>query len=504
MAEETGGLLDFIKSPEGMGLLSALGGGMAGARRGSPWNTAGAALVGGLHGYTSATNNQLEQQQKKFQLGLIQQAANEMGANPEKYSQNALTQGAASGDVGPTVGNAQRMSQYGSQSTGMPSLRTIQLMGLAGMKNVAPMFNVYKYVNDGVERKPGSIYRNPLTGLDEYIPDIKTGITYDPVTKKASLIDGFVSANNAIEGGKADAVSKAQANYDLLTPSNSPWVDGRPSVTTRGAVVAGVPGQNGAKTPVDWRGTNQTYGKGQQWRESDRLAILQQEYASETNPQNKELLRREIARMGAQPGGGQPYYPTPAEQTGANKSAELQATLKNSAPGTFAQSQQAVSAIDELLRHPGINAATGLQGTVDPRNYIPGTDAYNFKTRLDQIKGQTFLQAYNQLKGGGQITEIEGKKAENALARLNSAQSTPEFTRALNDYKSVIQTGMDRLNGQLNGAPPTYTGQQQASQSRPAATQPAQQSGIVMSKSGKPMVQVNGQWHYVNGASGNW
>lgn len=52
------GLLDdfsaFVSTPEGQGLLSAAFGGMAGARKGQPWNTAGIAGMSGLHGYTSA------------------------------------------------------------------------------------------------------------------------------------------------------------------------------------------------------------------------------------------------------------------------------------------------------------------------------------------------------------------------------------------------------------------------------------------------------------------
>ena len=37
---------------------------------------------------------------------------------------------------------------------------------------------------------------------------------------------------------------------------------------------------------------------------------------------------------------------------------------------------------------------------------------------MEQIRGKNFLTAYQQLKGGGAITEIEGTKAEAAQARL--------------------------------------------------------------------------------------
>ena len=67
-------------------------------------------------------------------------------------------------------------------------------------------------------------------------------------------------------------------------------------------------------------------------------------------------------------------------------------------------------AIDQALQHPGLETATGLQGRIDPRNYIPGTDSYNFNVRLDQLKGKTFLQAFEQLKGGGKLRKSKAKR----------------------------------------------------------------------------------------------
>lgn len=61
------GLLDFIRTPEGQGLLSAAAGAMAGARSGQPWNTAGRGLLAGVAGYGGA----LDRQQQEQQLGLL-------------------------------------------------------------------------------------------------------------------------------------------------------------------------------------------------------------------------------------------------------------------------------------------------------------------------------------------------------------------------------------------------------------------------------------------------
>ena len=51
---EKKGLLDFIGTPEGQGLLATVFGGMAGARRGQPLNSLGRAGMAGLMGYGNA------------------------------------------------------------------------------------------------------------------------------------------------------------------------------------------------------------------------------------------------------------------------------------------------------------------------------------------------------------------------------------------------------------------------------------------------------------------
>ena len=110
-----------------------------------------------------------------------------------------------------------------------------------------------------------------------------------------------------------------------------------------------------------------------------------------------------------------------------------------------------IAVIDKALQHPGRKTATGLSGTVDPRNYIPGTDATDFRVVRDQIGGAAFLQAFESLKGGGQITEVEGRKATEAIARLNTTQSDKEFEQSLKDLRQVMQIGYKRLAGREHG-----------------------------------------------------
>ena len=116
-------------------------------------------------------------------------------------------------------------------------------------------------------------------------------------------------------------------------------------------------------------------------------------------------------------------------------------------PRVEATSKAAINAIDMAMKHPGLKDAVGFSSVLNPVA-TPGSKRKNFLVLLDQIKGKVFLEAYQSLKGGGQITEVEGKKAQEALARLNTAQSEEEFVSALGELKSVISTGLGMAKSQ--------------------------------------------------------
>jgi hypothetical protein len=91
--------------------------------------------------------------------------------------------------------------------------------------------------------------------------------------------------------------------------------------------------------------------------------------------------------------------------------------------------------------HPGFKSAVGLS-SYNPMNKLYGSGK-DFNIRLDQIKGKQF----ETLKGGGQITQIEGEKATNAIARMNTAATEEEFVKAAREFQSVVRKGLERLQG---------------------------------------------------------
>lgn len=141
-------------------------------------------------------------------------------------------------------------------------------------------------------------------------------------------------------------------------------------------------------------------------------------------------------------------------------------------PKVEQQAANMLSTLDLLENHPGLSSAVGWQGNI-PDSMIPGgTAAAGFLSVLNQVQGQAFLQAFESLKGGGQITEIEGRKATEAITRLNRNLSETEFKKAIGELREVINIGLDRARRGI-----TVNGSDGVSSStvRPAPAAPATQ-----------------------------
>lgn len=133
-------------------------------------------------------------------------------------------------------------------------------------------------------------------------------------------------------------------------------------------------------------------------------------------------------------------------------------------PSAVGQAEQTLGLVDDLLNHPGLGQAVGKSRLLGIQK-IPGTDAKDFDVRLDQLKGQQFMQAYQTLRGGGQITEVEGKKATDAISRMNPSSSEGEFRKAAEEFKGIIQAGVEREKSRASA------GVQQSATAGPKVTQ---------------------------------
>ena len=101
--------------------------------------------------------------------------------------------------------------------------------------------------------------------------------------------------------------------------------------------------------------------------------------------------------------------------------------------------------------HPGFTGTIGMTFTPGMR-FVPGTPESDFSAMLEQVQGGAFLEAYERLKGTGQITEIEGKKATQAITRMNTAVSEQEFMQAAKEFREAIETAMNRTQTRMGKA----------------------------------------------------
>jgi hypothetical protein len=120
------------------------------------------------------------------------------------------------------------------------------------------------------------------------------------------------------------------------------------------------------------------------------------------------------------------------------------------APAVIATMQNSLDSIDALLSDPELGSIVGLSG-MNPLNRIPGSKARGLIARAEQVAGQAFLAAFNQLKGGGAITEREGAAATAAMARLDRSQSEEDYRAALTDLKAAISPAIERARQQALG-----------------------------------------------------
>ena len=131
-----------------------------------------------------------------------------------------------------------------------------------------------------------------------------------------------------------------------------------------------------------------------------------------------------------------------AKATGTERAKNL-VEAQAEAPKVVQQAEYTEKLVNDLLAHPGKKMAVGMS-SINPMNYIPGTDGKNFRVRLEQLQGQQFMQAFESLKGGGQITNVEGDKATRAISRMQVAQSEDEFDEAAKELLGVVKLGAER------------------------------------------------------------
>lgn len=217
----------------------------------------------------------------------------------------------------------------------------------------------------------------------------------------------------------------------------------------------------------------------QRGRDDKRMQILLQEQAQSGGAGKNPELDKEIASVSRQLGIS---IPTKAQEAGqveaAKLTAEAQAKSQINLPNVISEANNSIKLVDDLLKAPGFKQAVGASRLLGMQK-LPGTDARDFDVRLEQLKGKQFLQAYETLKGAGAITDIEGTKAGNAIARMDASQSEEEFQKAAREFQGIMKAGVERAKAKASGSAIMPSTEQMPKTATPTRNKPPMKGQVV-------------------------
>jgi hypothetical protein len=145
---------------------------------------------------------------------------------------------------------------------------------------------------------------------------------------------------------------------------------------------------------------------------------------------------------------------SPAEAEAAKIHASTRANAQESYASDTSAIDTAIDTVNKLIGDPDLKYRTGALSIVPA---MPGTHGVAIDALKKQVAGQTFMDAYGQLRGGGQITEVEGTKAQQAKQRMDAAQTYEDYVAAAKDYRAALMRGKELLTRKAGGVPPAPT-----------------------------------------------
>lgn len=127
-------------------------------------------------------------------------------------------------------------------------------------------------------------------------------------------------------------------------------------------------------------------------------------------------------------------------------------------PSTIAQAEQSLANLTGLLPQfdPAGNPMVGTNkgfdeqfGSIGPipqqwLGALDGTEKAGFQSRIEQVQGQSFLTAIDQLRGMGALSNAEGQTATRAITRISQKLPRDEFIKAVKELQDIVARGVER------------------------------------------------------------
>jgi len=364
---------------------------------------------------------------------------------------------------------AQMLMQQGSEP-----LETNQMAGgyvvpvspLAGVAKVAQQLSG-AYIGKRADERASELHDKrlaDLSGIDFNSPDAANQLAKNGMIEEAIKMRMKAAADKSgtpgqwfiPAGAKPYKDDSGMTGYQLpdgsIIPNRFSQTEYQQKMTdpgSRGAVQAAVSGNTVSKATNEQgqefhdfnKNLNPAIAAGQPGAQQ----VPQIDISPEASAEDRAMLLEIAKKTGGNINQSPVMSQTPAEQAAAKISAETQAKAAIDLPKVINDTEYSLKLLSDIKNHPGLSDVVGVPNMVtNPLGYtLPGTNAADFKAREKQIAGKQFLQAFESLKGGGQITEIEGQKATEAMARLAHSQSEKEYKNSLDELSVMLNKGLD-------------------------------------------------------------
>lgn len=154
-------------------------------------------------------------------------------------------------------------------------------------------------------------------------------------------------------------------------------------------------------------------------------------------------LNPQQAAMQARPG----FTPTPTDPNAAiqaEKQKAEAAAINERKAASVAKSQDLISRLDALQKHDGFNALFGA--SIPFEKNIPGTDAADAYAIFSQIEGKGFIEAIQDMKGMGALSNAEGQKASAAFLGMSTNMSEAAAKLRIKELKELVAKGIERAS----------------------------------------------------------
>lgn len=360
---------------------------------------------------------------------------------PIGVASSVLQSGANAGSVGPTMANAANLPDLPIGE----KLNIIDALAVAGAKNTDTLLKTLQYRNEPQKREAGAAYKNLITGEVEYgPPKLPEGLRMN----QAGAVEAAPNAIHAIaqlEGARAEEIERRKGKYTFQTRQKPDGTADTFTTTQYADLLNGPPNLPGMQTP----GLIGTPAQ-----------IIEQARRDAKTPEGFNNFMTFFANQlaGGQPVGQAGGMPVQSELDKAAGLAKIQtegSTATSANKAVIDNLQASKSKADTAVRN--IATLDRLGDAMDSGKLMigPGSQFTQYGLQLANVMGiagdsanerlsntrkvlqglaQMSIDAAEQLKGQGQITENERALLEKASSAKINEVTVPEMRTLIDIY----------------------------------------------------------------------